>query len=167
MRLTRSVLLACSLVLLPIACAPSPAFASSQIVDMATAADAAPASDAAVSLDMGAPVKAAVAKPDLSNPIATLGEAVEDAKAKNYMALASLILMALAFYARKYAPQAHFFQTFKGALTLCICAGALSAVGEAMYGGKLDVNTLFAGLSATASAGFALAHPTLDGKPKV
>lgn len=141
--------------------ADNPAPAAPVAAQVATPAARAPDMAAPVKVDAGAPA----AQPDLSNPIGVASDVISDVKAKNWMALASLILMALAFYARKYAPQAHFFQTFQGALTLCIGAGVLSAVGEAIYGGKLDVNTLFAGLSAVASAAFALAHPTASGQP--
>lgn len=109
---------------------------------------------------MSAAPAAPTAKPDVSNPVETIGEAVKDAQAKNWIALASLILMAAAFYARKYAPELSFFHTFAGGLVLCLAAGLMSAVGEAIYGGKFNLNALLAGLAATASAAFAIAHPT-------
>lgn len=129
-------------------------------VEMSVQPDAGPA-DAGVVATPSIPA----AKIDLSNPVDVIGSAVADVKAKSWIALASLLCMAIAFYARKWAPKAHFFQTFKGALTLTIGAGLLSAIGEALYGGKLDVNTLFAGLSATASAAFAVAHPVKEPDP--
>jgi len=96
----------------------------------------------------------------IDNPVEVVSSAFSDIKAKNYTALASLLLMALAFYARKYAPSASFFTTFAGKLTLTIVAGLAAAVGEALVYGKLDLNSLISGLAGTLSAALAIAHPT-------